>query len=135
MSKPNVQSGRPYDVMLDKEIADRAYRYWEQRGRPIGSPEVDWYRAVKDVNREHARHSPGLTLVQFNKFHIGEVVHNHETNEDGKIVGFRDTVGSPEYEVMVSVEPKELGSSLMFWPERVLEASNLVPAGTELPMR
>jgi hypothetical protein len=45
-----VQTGRPYDVMLDKEIADLAHQYWEQRGRPSGSPEVDWYRAVEDVN-------------------------------------------------------------------------------------
>lgn len=44
------------------------------------------------------------TMVQFNKFHIGELVHNHDTNEDGKIVGFRDTVEIPEYEVIVPIE-------------------------------
>jgi hypothetical protein len=27
-------------------IAQLAYTYWEQRGRPTGSPEVDWHRAV-----------------------------------------------------------------------------------------
>lgn len=26
-------------------VARRAYRLWEERGRPFGSPEVDWYRA------------------------------------------------------------------------------------------
>jgi hypothetical protein len=26
-------------------IKELAYEYWEQRGRPIGSPEVDWYKA------------------------------------------------------------------------------------------
>ena len=33
----------------DEEIAERAYRLWEERGRPLGSPEVDWYRAVREV--------------------------------------------------------------------------------------
>ncbi|HEY4739169.1 MAG: DUF2934 domain-containing protein [Candidatus Acidiferrales bacterium] len=51
-----VQSDQPHDVMKEKRIAMLAYQYWGQRGRPFGSPEVDWYRAVDDVNREHARH-------------------------------------------------------------------------------
>jgi hypothetical protein len=55
-----VESNQPYDVMIDREIAILAYQYWEERGRPFGSPDVDWYRAVDDVNREHARHSKSL---------------------------------------------------------------------------
>jgi hypothetical protein len=27
-------------------IAELAYTYWVERGRPDGSPEVDWHRAV-----------------------------------------------------------------------------------------
>ena len=27
-------------------IASLAYAYWEQRGRPLGSPDVDWSHAV-----------------------------------------------------------------------------------------
>jgi hypothetical protein len=27
------------------EIAKLAYELWERRGRPIGSPEIDWYAA------------------------------------------------------------------------------------------
>ena len=27
--------------------AKLAYQFWEQRGRPFGSPEVDWFSAVK----------------------------------------------------------------------------------------
>ena len=50
-----LDPNRGYDVMLDKEICELAYRYWEERGRPFGSAEVDWYRAVAKVNREHAR--------------------------------------------------------------------------------
>ena len=28
-----------------EEIARLAYQIWEERGRPIGSAEVDWYEA------------------------------------------------------------------------------------------
>ena len=30
-------------------IAIQAYRYWEERGRPIGSPEVDWFQAEQEL--------------------------------------------------------------------------------------
>jgi hypothetical protein len=33
----------------DDEIARRAYALWENRGRPIGSPEEDWYRAMQEL--------------------------------------------------------------------------------------
>jgi hypothetical protein len=60
-------------------------------------------------------------MVQFNKFHIGELVHNLETNEDGKIVGFRDTVGIPEYEVIVTIGPsQQQGLSLTIWLETLI---------------
>lgn len=26
-------------------VRDLAYQHWEKRGRPIGSPEVDWFAA------------------------------------------------------------------------------------------
>lgn len=26
-------------------VAKLAYRFWEERGRPFGSPEVDWFQA------------------------------------------------------------------------------------------
>lgn len=57
MTERNVPPDRLDDTLIDREIARRAYHYWEQRGRPIGSPEVDWYRAVGD---EQARHRLGL---------------------------------------------------------------------------
>lgn len=31
------------------QIALRAYRYWEERGRPWGTPDVDWFRAERDL--------------------------------------------------------------------------------------
>ena len=32
-----------------EEIARLAYRIWEERGRPIGSAEVDWYEAERQL--------------------------------------------------------------------------------------
>lgn len=29
-----------------------AYRFWEQRGRPFGSPEEDWLKAEREFDRE-----------------------------------------------------------------------------------
>jgi hypothetical protein len=36
--------------MIDKEIAMLAYRYWEERVRPLGSADVDWHRATREIN-------------------------------------------------------------------------------------
>jgi hypothetical protein len=30
---------------LHEVIKELAYEYWVERGRPMGSPEVDWYKA------------------------------------------------------------------------------------------
>jgi hypothetical protein len=45
------------------EIAKLAYELWEQRGRPLGSPEIDWHAAksilgVRDSPKEFSL--PGL---------------------------------------------------------------------------
>ena len=32
-----------------ERIRDLAYRFWEERGRPEGSPELDWYRAEQEL--------------------------------------------------------------------------------------
>ena len=32
-----------------EQIARIAYRFWEQRGRPLGSSEVDWCRAEAEM--------------------------------------------------------------------------------------
>jgi hypothetical protein len=36
-------------VSIQERIALLAYSYWEQRGRPSGSPEEDWYRAEQEI--------------------------------------------------------------------------------------
>jgi len=30
-------------------VAKIAYKFWEQRGRPFGSPEIDWFAAERAV--------------------------------------------------------------------------------------
>ena len=46
------ESTAPTDYMGDKFIAQRAYQYWEQRGRPFGSPEIDWLKAIDNIHLE-----------------------------------------------------------------------------------
>ena len=33
-----------------EDVARLAYRLWEERGAPIGSPEVDWARAEEELS-------------------------------------------------------------------------------------
>jgi hypothetical protein len=37
------------DPHEDEDIAKLAYRLWEERGRPLGSPEVDWYQTEREL--------------------------------------------------------------------------------------
>jgi hypothetical protein len=37
-----------------EEIRRKAYELWERRGRPLGSPEVDWLQAVRLLYGEEA---------------------------------------------------------------------------------
>ena len=42
------------DAHETEEVAKRAYHFGEERGRPLGSPEVDWSRAEPEIeNRRH----------------------------------------------------------------------------------
>ena len=34
---------------VQEEIELRAYHSWEARGRPFGSPEVDWFNAEQEL--------------------------------------------------------------------------------------
>jgi hypothetical protein len=47
---------QPFDLSTDfmgedrhELVAKLAYKLWEERGRPFGSPEVDWFRAERAV--------------------------------------------------------------------------------------
>ena len=43
-----------------EEIARLAYQFWERRGRPLGSPEMDWSAAESalGVRDSHEQFSP-----------------------------------------------------------------------------
>jgi len=47
-----------------EEIARLAYELWERRGRPLGSPEMDWYAAESalGVRNSQGRFSPFLNF-------------------------------------------------------------------------
>jgi hypothetical protein len=46
---PNVISEPPNQG----EISALAYELWIQRGCPLGSPEVDWFRAEEELKRRN----------------------------------------------------------------------------------
>ena len=48
-----------------EDIARLAYLIWEERGRPIGSAEVDWYEAERQLQTRNGEMPPpptGLAL-------------------------------------------------------------------------
>jgi hypothetical protein len=36
--------------LSDEEIARKAYALWEERGRPLGSAEDDWFKAKEQLS-------------------------------------------------------------------------------------
>jgi hypothetical protein len=49
LQPPNVAiSDGQSRVISESDIATRAYFLWEERGRPEGSPETDWFRAQRE---------------------------------------------------------------------------------------
>ena len=36
-------------VVSNEEVERRAYTLWEERGKPLGSPEEDWYKAKDEL--------------------------------------------------------------------------------------
>ena len=43
-----VKTSDDYGAQVEK----LAYRFWEERGRPSGSPEEDWFKAERELQRE-----------------------------------------------------------------------------------
>jgi hypothetical protein len=48
-----------------EEIARLAYELWERRGRPLGSPEIDWYAAESALGVRHSLEEFSLPGVHF----------------------------------------------------------------------
>ena len=40
------------DLTPDGRISHLAYQFWQQRGRPFGSPEIDWTHAEYQIKRD-----------------------------------------------------------------------------------
>ena len=38
-----------YSSMFRTEIEKLAYQFWEERGKPLGSSEEDWFRAEREL--------------------------------------------------------------------------------------
>ena len=53
------------DALYHEEVARIAYSFWEERGRPFGSPEVDWLRAELEV------WNPSQQGVSHGEHHVG----------------------------------------------------------------
>jgi len=47
------------------EIAKLAYELWERRGRPLGSPEIDWYAAESTLGVRDSQGQFSLPGVRF----------------------------------------------------------------------
>ena len=48
-SNSNARDALSFDQMEQKAIAQLAYTYWEQRGKPVNSALEDWLRAEQEV--------------------------------------------------------------------------------------
>ena len=46
-----------------EQIERLAYQLWEERGRPLGSPDDDWFRAEKFVRLPGSPHLPLSSLM------------------------------------------------------------------------
>jgi hypothetical protein len=52
---PNTRTSTPDErarnasALDPNEIAIRSYELWQQRGCPIGSPEIDWFNAEEEL--------------------------------------------------------------------------------------
>jgi len=55
MAGPLVSDGH-------EQTAELAYQLWESRGRPFGSPEVDWFSAERTLASAQRDPKPDLPL-------------------------------------------------------------------------
>jgi DUF2934 family protein len=70
-----------------EEIAVRAYRLWEARGRPIASPEEDWLGAEEEIRSEQ------VVLDEVVRARNKRARTNRSTREDGSPPPFSNHSG------------------------------------------
>ena len=56
-------------------VAKLAYKLWEERGRPFGSPEVDWFAAEQAVHSS-LRASGLITQSANDSGHVAEEIYS-----------------------------------------------------------
>ena len=49
---PSLNADLKSQTPLPDEIAKLAHSYWEGRGCPEGSPQEDWFRAEKELQKQ-----------------------------------------------------------------------------------
>jgi hypothetical protein len=49
-ASPRTRTRKIPKVLSENELQEKAYSLWESRGRPMGSPEVDWYDAKEKLS-------------------------------------------------------------------------------------
>jgi hypothetical protein len=49
------------DVPRHEEVKSLAYKLWEERGAPFGTPKVDWFRAEEEL--QAAGHDTPLSIL------------------------------------------------------------------------
>lgn len=66
-------------------IAARAHDLWELRGRPEGSPEIDWYEAEKELRGDANAPEPKATVdpLAQRAADILDGEHSAATSDDG----------------------------------------------------
>jgi Protein of unknown function (DUF2934) len=47
--KSTTQAVEPNNQERSEKISARAYELWVERGCPVGSPEIDWFRAESEI--------------------------------------------------------------------------------------
>ena len=71
-----------------EQIAARAYQLWEERGRPMGSPEEDWSQAETEIREEEAAREEWVRLRN------AEVRAHHHTYKDESLPPFTEFAGA-----------------------------------------
>jgi hypothetical protein len=78
-----------------------AYAYWQQRGCPIGSPEIDWFRAEQQLAGETVSESYGEAETLSESYSESET--NIVIDDEGHISSTTIPVTSDDRRPLISV--------------------------------
>ena len=71
-----------------EQIEKLAYRLWEERGGPLGSPDEDWYRAEQELQRLDSPSQMPFSSLMLESIETGDDAGNRRT--PGSAPRFRD---------------------------------------------